>query len=92
MCLLRVHVLLCSPVSRFRWRPPHLIGQAHLQHLSNQVDCYKAAGMEADVAGGPSRQIVLWSVVGCESGAVCYSSYYYYSLEALAVVFSFVVG
>ena len=94
--LLRVHVLLCSPVSCFRWRPPTLTGQAHLQHLSNQVDCYKAAGMEADGASGPSRQIVLWSAVGCEPEAVCYSSYYYYyyyySLKAPALVLTFVVG
>ena len=50
---------LCSLVSR----PPHLTGEAHLQHLSNQVDCHKAAGMEEDGTSGPSHQIVLWSVV-----------------------------
>ncbi|CAL8373930.1 unnamed protein product [Boreogadus saida] len=38
----------------FYWyNPPHRTDQTHLQALSNHVDCYKAAGMKADVASGP---------------------------------------
>ena len=40
--------LVCCP----RYHPPHRTDQTHLQPLSNHVDCYKAAGMKADVASG----------------------------------------
>ena len=41
---------LCCLVCCSRYHPPHRNGQTHLQPLSNQVDCYKAAGMKADGA------------------------------------------
>ncbi|CAL8249754.1 unnamed protein product [Boreogadus saida] len=40
----------------WRYNPPHRTDQTHLQALSNHVDCYKAAGMKADVASGPDRR------------------------------------
>ncbi|CAL8333422.1 unnamed protein product [Boreogadus saida] len=39
-----------------RYNPPHRTDQTHLQPLSNHVDCYKAAGMKADVPSGPDRR------------------------------------
>ncbi|CAL8356365.1 unnamed protein product [Boreogadus saida] len=39
-----------------RYNPPYRTDQRHLQPLSNHVDCYKAAGMKADVASGPDRR------------------------------------
>ncbi|CAL8394443.1 unnamed protein product [Boreogadus saida] len=50
----------CSPVVLVGkpdgYNPPHRTDQTHLQPLSNHVDCYKAAGMKADVASGPDRR------------------------------------
>ena len=44
--------LVCCP----RYHPPHRTDQTHLQPLSNHVDCYKAAGMKADVASKKSKR------------------------------------
>ena len=53
---------LCCLVCCSRYHPPHRTGQTHLQPLSNQVDCYKAAGMKADGASGPDRRTELGSL------------------------------
>lgn len=54
----------CSLVSCSRSRPPHRTGQAHLQHLSTQVDCYKAAGWEQTGQWAePPDSVVMLSVV-----------------------------
>ncbi|CAL8266860.1 unnamed protein product [Boreogadus saida] len=42
--------------SGLKYNPPHRTDQTHLQPLSNHVDCYKAAGMKADMASGPDRR------------------------------------
>ena len=51
MCVFPCCLVCCS-----RYHPPHLTGQTHLQPLSNHVDCYKAAGTEADGASEPDRR------------------------------------
>ncbi|CAL8302697.1 unnamed protein product [Arctogadus glacialis] len=58
------------------YHPPHRTGQTHLQPLSNQVDCYKAAGMKADVASGPDRRTELGSLSVASQSYVGSSSWH----------------